>query len=86
MKIFVGTARALQVPGKFKCFWKSRSGRTICVFLSETHLGNVKAKILKRKLGCGHFFIHESDGRSGGLLMLWRKETVIQCQCITIFY
>jgi exonuclease III len=46
-------------------------------FLSETLLGRTKAEILKRKLGCDQFIINESDGRSGGLLMLWRKETVI---------
>jgi exonuclease III len=39
-------------------------------FLSETHLGKVKAESLKRRLGCDHFIIYESDGRSGGLLML----------------
>jgi hypothetical protein len=52
-------------------------------FLSKTHLGKIKAKDLKRKLGCDHLFIHESDGRSGCLLMLWRKEIVIQCQGIS---
>ena len=39
-------------------------------FLSETHLGKVKAENLKRRLSYDHFIIHESDGRSGGLLML----------------
>jgi exonuclease III len=55
-------------------------------FLSETHLGKEKAERLKRKLGCDHFIIHESDGRSGGLLMLWRKETVIQCQGFSQYF
>ena len=45
-------------------------------FLSETHLGKAKAENLKRRLGCDHYIIHKSDGRSGGLLMLWRKEVV----------
>ena len=36
-------------------------------FLSETHLGKVKAENLKQRMGCDHFIIHESDGRSGGL-------------------
>jgi hypothetical protein len=55
-------------------------------FLSETHLGRTKAEILKRKLGCDQFIINESDGRSGGLLMLWRKETVIQCQGVSQYF
>ena len=55
-------------------------------FLSETHLGKVKAENLKRRLGCDHFIIHESDGRSGGLLMLWRKELVIQCQSVSQYF
>ena len=49
-------------------------------------MGNVKAENLKRKLGCDHFFIHESDGRSGGLLMLWRKEFVIHCQSVSQYF
>jgi len=55
-------------------------------FLSETHLGKAKAEILKRKLGCDHFIIHESDGRSGGLLMLWRKDIVIQNQGVSQYF
>jgi hypothetical protein len=55
-------------------------------FLSETHLGNVKIENLKRKLRCDHIFIHESDGRSGGLLMVWRKELVIHCQSVSQYF
>ena len=55
-------------------------------FLSETHLGKAKAEILKRKLGFDHFIIHESDGRSGGLLMLWRKDIVIQNQGVSQYF
>jgi len=55
-------------------------------FLSKTHLGKAKAEILKRKLGCDHFIIHESDGRSGGLLMLWRKDIVIQNQGVSQYF
>jgi exonuclease III len=49
-------------------------------FLSKTHLGKEKAENLKRRLGCDHFIIYESDGRSGGLLMLWKKEIVTRCK------
>lgn len=43
------------------------------LFLSETHLGKDKAKQLKRRNGFDHMIIHESDGRSGGLVMLWME-------------
>ena len=46
-------------------------------FLSETHLGKAKAETLKSHLGYDHYIIHKSDGRSGELLLLWRKEVVI---------
>lgn len=56
------------------------------LFLSETHLGKRKAENLRRRLGCGNFIIHESDGRNGGLLMFWRKEVVIKCLDISQYY
>lgn len=56
------------------------------LFLSETHLGKTKAENLKRRLGCDHLIIHESDGRSGGLLMLWRTDVVVQCMGISQYY
>lgn len=52
-------------------------------FLSKTHLGKVKAEILRRRLGFDHLTMFESDGRSGGLLMLWRKDTRIVEQGVT---
>jgi hypothetical protein len=55
-------------------------------FLSETHLGKAKAENLKRRLGCDHYIIHESDGRSGGLLTLWRKEVVIQLNGVSKYF
>lgn len=45
----------------------------MCFFLSETHLGKEKAENLRRGLNCDHLICHESNGRSGGLLMLWRN-------------
>ena len=50
------------------------------VFLFETHLGKVKADEMKRKLQCDHYIIVESDGRSGGLLLFWRKDISIKMQ------
>ena len=55
-------------------------------FLSKTHLGKAKAETLKSRWGCDHYIIHESDGRSGGLLMLWRKEVVIQLNDVSKYF
>ena len=55
-------------------------------FLSETHLQKAKAEKLRRKLGCDHLIIFESDGRSGGLLMMWKKEVRIIEQGVTENY
>jgi hypothetical protein len=55
-------------------------------FLSETHLGRAKVDGLRRKLQFDHFIIFESDGRSGGLLMLWRKETSIRVQDVSEYF
>jgi len=44
------------------------------------------AENLKRRLGFDHFIINESDGRSGDLLMLRRKETMIQCQGVSQYF
>ena len=46
-------------------------------FLSETHLNKAKAETLMRKLGFHSMLISESDGRSGGLLLLVKKEVKI---------
>jgi exonuclease III len=55
-------------------------------FLSKTHFGKTKAENLRRRLGCDHFIIDESDGRGGGLLMLWRKELNIQCLGVSKYF
>ena len=46
----------------------------------------MKVENLRRRLGCDKFIIHESDGRSGGLLMLWNKEVVIQQLDVSQYY
>lgn len=47
-------------------------------FLSETHLSRVKAEKLRKHLGCDQLIIHESDGRGGGLVLLWRNDLTIR--------
>jgi hypothetical protein len=37
-------------------------------FVCETHLDKAKAEKLKKRLGCDHYIINESDGRSGGFV------------------
>jgi exonuclease III len=53
------------------------------VFLSETHLSRAKADKLMRKMGFQFLLIDESDGRSGGLLMMWKKEVNIIEKSVT---
>jgi exonuclease III len=55
-------------------------------FLSETHLDNEKANNLRRRAGFDKMLVHESDGRSGGLLLLWKEEINIRMQDITKYY
>ena len=44
------------------------------VFLSETHLNKAKAENLMRCFDFQFMLINESDGRSGGFLMMWKRE------------
>ena len=55
-------------------------------FLSETHLDKAKADNVRRRAGFDHLIIHESDGRSGGLLLLWKEEVNIRLQAVTQNY
>jgi hypothetical protein len=58
----------------------------MCFFLSETHLEKPRAENLRRKLGFDHSIIFESDGQSGGLLMLWRNNVRITEKGVTKNY
>jgi hypothetical protein len=53
------------------------------VFLSETHLNKVRAEKLMQKMGFHHMLIHESDGRSGGLLMMWKNDVKVIERSVT---
>jgi hypothetical protein len=48
------------------------------LFLSETHLDTYPADCLKRRLKIDFKIVNPSDGRSGGVLLLWRREISIQ--------
>ena len=55
-------------------------------FLSETHLDNAKADNIRRRAGFDHLLVHESDGRSGVLVLMWRDDISVQVQGITKNY
>jgi hypothetical protein len=42
------------------------------VFLYETHLDVFPAECLRRRLNMDSKIINPSDGRSGGVILLWR--------------
>lgn len=44
------------------------------MFLMETHLDDYHAECLRRKLKMDHKYVIRSDGRSGGLILYWKKE------------
>jgi hypothetical protein len=48
------------------------------VFLSETHLDVFPAECVRRRLQMDMKIVNPSVGRSGGLLLLWKKEISIQ--------
>lgn len=49
------------------------------LFLSETHLDRYPADCLKRRLKMDFMIVNPSNSRSGGVLLLWKREiNVIQ--------
>jgi hypothetical protein len=48
------------------------------LFLSETHLDSYPAECLRRRLKMDFKIVNPSDGRSRGVLLLWKKEISIQ--------
>jgi exonuclease III len=53
-------------------------------FLSETYLDEEKADDVRKKLKMDHMIVSPSaDGRSGGLMMVWKKEVRIYSQMAT---
>ena len=56
------------------------------VFLSETHLDECLTEGLRRKLKMDFKEVVRSDGRSGGLLLFWKKEVVLSLRFKTRNY
>jgi hypothetical protein len=47
------------------------------MFLSETHLDKIGAERLRMQTCMDGMIVAEIDGRSGGLVLLWKNEVVI---------
>lgn len=79
MKILVWNCRGLGSSRAVRSLLDvQRQVRPDVFFLSETHLSKAKAEKVKRRVGFDHMLIHESDGRSGGLLLFWNNDVKIQ--------
>ena len=44
------------------------------IFLSETHLDEWAAEVLRRRVKMDYKEVVQSEGCSGGLLLLWKKD------------
>ena len=47
------------------------------IFLRETHLDDFPANNLRKRLRMDYKEVVRSDGRKGGLLLLWKKDIVL---------
>lgn len=56
------------------------------LFLMETHLDEWPAECLRRSLNMDYKEVVRSDGRKGGLLLLWKKEVLIYLRYKTDSY
>jgi hypothetical protein len=48
------------------------------MFLSETHLDEYLAECLRRRLNMDVKIVNPSDGRSGGVILLWKRDITIE--------
>jgi len=48
------------------------------LFLSETHLDRYPADCLKRRLKMDFMIVNPSNSRSGGVLLLWKREINVE--------
>jgi exonuclease III len=56
------------------------------IFLMETHLDKFPAECLRKRLMMDYKEVVKSDGRKGGLLLLWKKEVVLSLRYKTNNY
>jgi len=57
-----------------------REKKPVLVFLMETKIMQNKSSFLKVKLGFDSVFTVDCKGRSGGLILLWKKEIEVEIQ------
>jgi exonuclease III len=73
MKICGSNCHGLNKPASFNALLDLHKRlKPDVFFLSETHLMKVRAENMKSKPGYDHMLVSARDGRSGGLMMLWR--------------
>jgi hypothetical protein len=72
---YQGLGNALTVRALLQV--KKRSNPEV-MFLSETHLDDYPAECLRRRLNMDCKIANPSNGRSGGVIMFWRKEIKIE--------
>jgi exonuclease III len=87
MKILGYNGRGLQGAAAIRALLslQKRSDPDV-LFLSETHLDEWPAECLRRKLKMDFKEVVRSDGRSGGLLLLWKKEVKISLRFKMKYY
>lgn len=75
MKIFSWNYRGLQQAAAIRALLNVQKRRSSdIIFLMETHLDEFPAECLRQRTKMDHKYVVRSNGRSGGLLLLWKKE------------
>ena len=75
MRILVWNCRGLGNAAAIRALMDVlRRPKPDVIFLSETHLDRYPAECLCRQMGMDFIIVQASDGRKGGILLVWRKE------------
>lgn len=78
MKILSWNCRGLQQAAAVRALLDVQTSRSPdIIFLLETHLDEWPAECLRRRLKMDHKEVVRSDGKSGGLLLYWKKEALV---------
>lgn len=91
MRILSWNCRGLQQAAPVRALMLVQKRKSPDVmFLLETHLDDYPAKCLHRRLKMDHKEVVRSNGRSGGLVLYWKKEIAISLRhktdnCIDVF-
>jgi exonuclease III len=78
MRILSWNCRGLQQAAAIRALLHVQKCRSPDVmFLMETHLDDYPAECLRRRLKMDHKYVVQSDGKSGGLILFWKKEVPV---------